>query len=137
MPESYAATDNEDWESWLAHFEDCALINEWGDERKAQFLAVRMIGAALQMLQSVPAVTRQSYEDLKKALQEKFVPTERMELHKAEFRARRRGKDEKLSELASSIRRLVKKAYPEASEILQDIWRQISSSMHWRIERRG
>ena len=44
------------------------------------------------------------------------MPTERMELHKAEFRARRRGKEEKLP---TSIRSR-KKGIPEASEILQD-----------------
>ena len=72
------------------------------------------------MLQSVPAATRQSYEDLKKALQEKFVPTERMELHKAEFRARRRGKEEKLP---TSIRRVVKKAYQKPVRFCRIIWR--------------
>ena len=57
---------------------------------------------------------------LKRALCEKFVPKERIELHKAEFRARRRQRDEKLPDLASSLRRLVGKAYPEAIPDLQD-----------------
>lgn len=45
MPEAFSAAGNEEWDSWLSHFEDCAVINEWNDARKAQFLAVRMRGA--------------------------------------------------------------------------------------------
>ena len=120
MPESFAAGENEDWDSWISHFEDCAILNGWNNERKAQFLAVRMRGAALLQLQSLSSVVRGNYDDFKKALREKFVPQERIELHKAEFRVRRRERDEKLPDLAGSLRRLVKKAYPEAVESLQD-----------------
>ena len=96
------------------------MINEWNDARKAQFLAVRMRGAALLQLQSLSPDVRGDYTGLKRALREKFVPKERIELHKAEFRARRRERDEKLPDLASSLRRLVGKAYPEAIPDLQD-----------------
>ena len=120
MPEAFSAAGNEEWDSWLSHFEDCAVINEWNDARKAQFLAVRMRGAALLQLQSLSPDVRGDYTGLKRALREKFVPKERIELHKAEFRARRRERDEKLPDLASSLRRLVGKAYPEAIPDLQD-----------------
>lgn len=120
MPEAFSAGGNEEWDSWLSHFEDCAVINEWNDARKAQFLAVRMRGAALLQLQSLSPDVRGDYTVLKTALREKFVPKERIELHKAEFRARRRERDEKLPDLASSLRRLVGKAYPEAVADLQD-----------------
>jgi len=36
MPESFAALDSEEWDSWISHFEDCAVINGWSDERKAR-----------------------------------------------------------------------------------------------------
>lgn len=120
MPESFAALDNEEWDSWISHFEDCAIINGWNDGRKAQFLAVRMRGAALLQLQSLATGVRENYATLKEALREKFVPKERVELHKAEFRARHRERDEKLPDLASSLRRLVSRAYPEAVPDLQD-----------------
>lgn len=120
MPESFAALDSEEWDSWISHFEDCAVINGWSDERKAQFLAVRMRGAALLQLQGLATGVRENYTTLKGALREKFVPKERIELHKAEFRARHRERDEKLPDLASSLRRLVSRAYPEAVLDLQD-----------------
>ena len=120
MPESFAALDSEEWDSWISHFEDCAVINGWSDERKAQFLAIRMRGTALLQLQGLATGVRENYTTLKGALRQKFVPKERIELHKAEFRARHRERDEKLPDLASSLRRLVSRAYPEAVLDLQD-----------------
>lgn len=60
------------------HFEDCAEINKWNPARRAQFLAVRIWGAA-------PATVRADCNDLKAALWLKFVSQERIKLHKAEF----------------------------------------------------
>jgi len=120
MPESFAALESDEWDSWIAHFEDCAVINGWNPERKAQFLAVRMQGAALLQLQNISVDVRSNYDNLKTAFREKFLPQERVELHKAEFRVRRREKDEKLTDLSGSLRRMVRKAYPEAADGLQD-----------------
>ena len=120
MPESFAALDREEWDLWLSHFEDCAVINGWDDEGKAQFLAVRMCGAALLQLQSMATGVQGNYATLKEALREKFVPKERIELHKAEFRVKHREREEKLPDLASSLRRLVSRAYLETVPDLQD-----------------
>ena len=120
MPESLAALHSEEWDSWISHFEDCPVINGWSHERKAQFLAVRIRGAALLQLQGLARGVRENYATLKGALREKFVPKERVELHKAEFHARHHEQDEKLPHLTSSLRRLVSRAYPEAVPDLQD-----------------
>lgn len=58
MPESFSVVGNEEWDSWLAHFEDCATINGWKDESKALFLAVGMRGAALFQLQGISPVVK-------------------------------------------------------------------------------
>ena len=50
----------------------------------------------------------------KESLCKKFVPQEWVELHKAEFHARRCERNMKLPDLASSLRRLISQAYPEA-----------------------
>ena len=120
MPEAFAAAESEEWDSWIAHFEDCAVINGWDEARKAQVLAVRICGVALFQLQGFMSVVRGNYVELKRALRKKFVPQERIELHKAEFRARHRERNEKLPDLASSLRRLVGRAYPGAAAELQD-----------------
>ena len=120
MLEAFSAAGNEEWDSWLSHFEDCAVINEWNDMRKAQSLTVRMCGSTLLQLQSLSPDVWGDYTNLKRALHEKFVPKERIELHKAEFRTRRRERDEKLPDLPSSLRQLVGKAYPKAIPDFQD-----------------
>ena len=79
-----------------------------------------MRGAALLQLQNLLLGVRVKYGNLKAALCEGFVPKERRELHKAEFRARCREREERLPDLASSLRRLVGKAYLEVVTDLQD-----------------
>ena len=29
MPESFASLESDEWDSWIAHVEDCAVINGW------------------------------------------------------------------------------------------------------------
>ena len=77
-PESFTALDSEEWDSWIFHFEDCAVINGWSDRQKVQFLALCMRRATLAM------GVRENYATLKEALCKKFVPKEWVELHKAE-----------------------------------------------------
>ena len=50
MPESSKALDSEEWDSWISHFEDCAVINGWSNKQKEQFLIICMGGAALLQL---------------------------------------------------------------------------------------
>ena len=119
MPESFAALDNEEWDSWISYFEDCAGIKGWIEGQKAQFLAVLMRGSALLQLQNLATGVRENYATLKEALREQFVLKERVEV-KVEFRAKHRELDEKLPNLASSLRRLVSRAYLEAVRDLQD-----------------
>ena len=55
---------------------------------------------------------------------------------KAEFRARHRERDE-LPDLASSLRRLVSRAYPEALPDCKIVSLRSNLSMRWRIEKYG
>ena len=40
MLEAFAATDKEDWVSWLKYFKNCTDLNKWKEEEKYDFLAV-------------------------------------------------------------------------------------------------
>lgn len=120
MPESFAALENNEWDSWISYFEDCAVIKGWSEGQKAQFLAVLMHGSAFRELQNLATDARENYATLKEALREQFVLKERVEVHKIEFRAKHGELDEKLPNLASSLRRLVSRAYLEAVRDLQD-----------------
>ena len=114
MPEAFAATDKEDWVSWLnSYFGNCAKLNEWSDEEKRDFLGVRLRGAAQETYLSLSdEIQGKRFEVPAKALGKKFAPTERLELYKAEFQARRRMPGEKLGELAASLGKMARKAFP-------------------------
>ncbi|XP_028417157.1 uncharacterized protein LOC114541434 [Dendronephthya gigantea] len=120
MPEAFGAGDKEDWVSWLKYFNNCAKLNKWSPEEKRDFLAVRLRGAAQETYFSLSdEVQDGTFDGLAEALGKKFAPVERLELYKAEFQARRRTPGEKLSELASNLSKMARKAFPGApAEIL-------------------
>ena len=63
---------------------------------------------------------REDYELLKGALTARFSPTEHLELHKTEFKLRKRNKNQKLTDLVENIRRLATQAYPNIDESLKE-----------------
>lgn len=105
MPESFAALENNEWDSWISYFADCAVIKGWSGGRKEQFLAILIHGSAFRQLQNLATGVWENYATLKEALREQFVLKERVEVHKVEFRAKHRERDEKLPNFASSLRR--------------------------------
>ena len=103
------------FEDWLSHMELCANINNWTIEQKTKFLAVKLRGPALQVYTDLAHSKKQSYTELVQALKERFCPQGQVELFRAQLRARSRRKGESLQQLASEIRRLVLKAFPNVS----------------------
>ena len=120
MPEAFSAAKDEDWFSWIQHFEDCADLNEWSDEKRCKFLSVRLRGTAMHTAQDLPADVRTDYNAYTKALTQAFMPKERVDLYKTEFRSRRRHPNERLGELAAAVRKLCRLAYPTAGADLVD-----------------
>ena len=103
------------FEDWLSHMELCSEINSWNTNQKTRFLAVKLRGPALQVYTDLPETKKHSYTELVHALKERFCPQGQVGLFRAQLRARGRRKDESLQQLASEIRRLVLKAYPDVS----------------------
>lgn len=91
-------------------------INGWSDERKVQFLAVSAHGTALLQLQKSGNGHVGKLCHAEGGITEKICG---VELHKAQFRARHCERDEKLSDLANSLRILVL-SYLEAVPDLPD-----------------
>lgn len=113
MPDMFSGSKEDDWEAWLTHFETCAILNKWEGVTKAQFLSVRLKGTAQRSLQELPVDVRNDFDQLKTALTAKFLPGEKLELYKAEFRSRRKESGESLREFADSLTKLARKAYPD------------------------
>lgn len=125
MPEAFsgAANDERDWASYMAYFEQCAELNGWnpanGPDLRAQFLTVRLHGAAQRFAATLPNNVRRDWALLTQQLTNRFAPANREALHKASFKARRQGSNESFPELADELRRLVALAYPAAAHALR------------------
>ncbi|CAG2228362.1 unnamed protein product [Mytilus edulis] len=102
------------WTDYLSHFEMCALVNNWSENRKGLYLAVSLMGQAQAVLGDLPSEKRQNYSDLVSALEERFAPSSQTELYRVQFKERRQRASESLPELGQSIRRLSNLAYPTA-----------------------
>ncbi|XP_071123285.1 uncharacterized protein [Mytilus edulis] len=102
------------WTDYLSHFEMCALVNNWSENRKGLYLAVSLMGQAQAVLGDLPSEKRQNFSDLVSALEERFAPSSQTELYRVQFKERRQKASESLPELGQSIRRLSNLAYPTA-----------------------
>ena len=92
LPEKFDGTGN--YEEWISHFESIAAINKWGEEEKSLWIQVRLTEKAHVALTRLPSETTQTYEAIKAALRERFEPSSRQAVYKAEFENRRKRKTE-------------------------------------------
>ena len=88
LPENFDGTGN--FEEWISHFESIAAINKWGEEEKSLWIRVRLTEKAHVALTRLQSDTIQTYEAIKKALRERFEPSSKQEVYKAEFESRRK-----------------------------------------------
>ena len=114
MPEAYSGTG--DWAEYVQYFEQCALINGWGDPQKVQFLAVRLRDAAQRFYNTLPVARKHNWQHVCQDMAQRFAPAATAPLFKAQFKARRRAAGEGLATLADELRRLVVRAYPNMPE---------------------
>jgi hypothetical protein len=119
MPDTYAGTTNIG--DWLTHFERCQFINSWTPADSCNFLAVRLKGVALQFYNEIGPNERNDYFALVAALKDRFDPIKDMGVYLAELSQRVRRKGEGVMDLASSIQRLVEKAYPFTDEFTKGV----------------
>ena len=102
------------WLDYKCHFEACANVNGWNEEKKGLFLALSLRGQAQAVLGDLPTDRGQHYETLVRSLQERFSPPNQTDLYRVQLKERRQKPTETLSELGQSIRRLTNLAYPTA-----------------------
>ena len=75
------------WEQWMFHFRDCAVVNEW-DSQLLKFLRVHLTGQAQAVFHRLPDSAKNSFDDAVKALEAHFEPEGKRELYLAEFSTR-------------------------------------------------
>ena len=105
---------SEDLDEYLAQFEILSELNRWDYHQKSLHLASSLKGNARAILSELSHVERRDYNHLIKALTTRFGSQGRAEIYRAQLQTRIRHRDETISELAQSIKKLTRHAYPEA-----------------------
>ena len=109
---------DDDLNEYLAQFEILAEINNWEYIAKSLYLAGSLKGGASALPNALDRDQRRDYDSLVRVLKNRYGSAERSELHRAKLQTRIRGKDETLPELAPSIKKLTRLAYPIAHSTL-------------------
>ena len=113
LPEKFAGALTDSWPSWLHSFEQVAAINGWNAAEQGQFLGISLTGEAQLYFQSLPQATCQGpVAALVAALQQRFAPAQRVDLHRATFKAAKQGKEESLGSFCEAVRYTARLAYP-------------------------
>jgi hypothetical protein len=99
------------WQEFHSHFERVCILNGWFQQR-LDYLWVNLTSTALAYAESLPVGSADTYDDLCRALEQRFGDSQRSEVYKSELRSRQRKDGESLPALSQEIRQLVKHAYP-------------------------
>ena len=106
-------------ESHLTQFRIAASRNEWNESERVDFLKMSLIGEANSILKNVS--DNITYAELKAKLKQRYGSLDQVEAFRVQLKARRRKKNETLSELMMDIRRLFALAYPGPKSYMSDI----------------
>ncbi|VDI46852.1 Hypothetical predicted protein [Mytilus galloprovincialis] len=112
---------DEDLDEYLAQFEILAEINGWNYATKSLYLAGSLKGGARALLNELDKESRKDYNSLVKVLDNRYGSAEKSELFRAKLQTRMRGKEESLPELAQSIKKLTRQAYPSAQSTITSV----------------
>ena len=114
LPEKFDG--NQNFDHWVSHFETVSEINKWNDMEKLLWLHVSMKGKAYVAYECLAYETRQRYQTVRDALQERFEPLNKAELYKIEFNNREKKMEEDWADYADDLLTLVRKAFPSLDE---------------------
>ncbi|XP_060590432.1 uncharacterized protein LOC132745500 [Ruditapes philippinarum] len=108
-----------EWTNYKAHFDACATLNGWNENEKGLYLSVSLRGQALGVFGNLTTKTH-NYEELVRALEDRFSPRNQTELYRVQLRDRHQKATESMSELGQDVRRLANLAYPHAPIDVRD-----------------
>ena len=118
-PQTYDGT--EDLDEYLTHFNIIAKLNGWSKEAKSLHLAGSLAGSARALLNDLDPQKREDYESLVEALTHRYGNVNRAAVFKSQLQTRMKRKDESIPELAQSVVKLARKAYPKANPEMVDV----------------
>lgn len=112
-PKSFSG--KEDLEDYLAQFEIISDLNNWDYKTRSLYLASSLTDEARGLLSELSLQDRKDYDKIVNVLTVRFGSVNRAEVFRSELQSRTKRKDETLPELAQSVKKLTRKAYPSAS----------------------
>jgi hypothetical protein len=114
---NFAGDKNDiDFDCFLDAFKNCANLNKWNEAEKLQILRAKMRGGAASFVMTLPETVKSEFERLVDALKRRYFPKEKIDLYQAQFCERVQTKTETVQELAESLKKLVRRAYPTLTD---------------------
>ncbi|KAL3866929.1 hypothetical protein ACJMK2_044176 [Sinanodonta woodiana] len=102
----------EDFDEYLSQFEIVSELNGWDNNLKSLYLASSLTEGARALLNELTSAQRRDYNSLVNVLDLRYGSMNRAEIFKAKLQTRTKRKDMSISELAQSIKKLTRQAYP-------------------------
>ena len=136
-PDTYSG--DEDWDQYIAYFEDCAELAQWTNKEKLLYLATSLKQQARVHYSSLPVLDKRSYKLLTDRLEQRFGSKRQQNRWLSKMQNRTRGKSEAIAAFGDEIRLLAQKAYStldqEAQEMLalQHFNKNVSAEMRCRL----
>ena len=118
-PQTYNGSD--DLDEYLTQFNIVSEINQWNYETKSLYLASCLVDGARALLNELDEKKRRDYHSLVDALNNRFGSINRAEVYRSKLQSRVRERNETVPELAQSIKKLTRKAYPSATPDVIDL----------------
>ena len=106
------------FQDYLVQLNMTGHLNHWNEQTKAT--GTSLPGAAQTVLSDLQLEQRNKFDQLISALTVRFEPTIQTELYRAQIKGCLRIKLESIQELGTDIKRLVRRAYPQATSDLKD-----------------
>jgi hypothetical protein len=113
-PQPYGGKD--DLNDFLTQFEITAEINGWGYNEKSLYLASSLTNEARSLLSELNERERRDFDSLVEKLKTRFGSENKAEVYRIQLKTRVRNKGETIQELAQSIRKMTRQAYPSGSQ---------------------
>ena len=135
-PQTY--NGDEDWESYLNHFELCAELGRWSYQDRVLYLAASLRGNAQVYYMALMPAERSSYHTLVVKLGLRFSNASQQPMWISRLEARVRRQNESIAELGDDLRRMSQRAYSslnnEAKEMLalNQLYKSVSPELKYK-----
>ena len=135
-PQTY--NGDEDWESYLNHFELCAKLGRWSYQNRVLYLAASLRGNAQVYYMTLMPAERSSYHTLVVKLGLRFSNARQQPMWISRLEARVRRQNESIAELGDDLRRMSQRAYSslnsEAKEMLalNQLYKSVSPELKYK-----